>query len=48
MYHYWLADFYENIPPESVFAQEGTKLPIDPLWQSPFIGKTIEDVAKFM
>ncbi|KAM3422922.1 hypothetical protein BST61_g405 [Cercospora zeina] len=45
----WLADDY-NVLPDFYFSapsDPGTKLPLDPDWQSPFRGKTATDAARF-
>jgi len=49
VYELWLADSYDNLSPEDPRrAPDGTKPPIDPLWRSPFAGKTPEDAAEFV
>jgi hypothetical protein len=45
----WLADKYENLPDyANGLSLEGTATPIDPEWQSPFIGQTIDEAMDFI
>ena len=45
----WLADYHENLPDyRPNYNTLGTKPPIDSAWQSPFVGKSIADVANFV
>jgi hypothetical protein len=46
----WLADTYDTLPdynPENPGA-EGTLIPVDGGWRSPFVGSSVETVAAFI
>jgi hypothetical protein len=44
-----LADTYDTLPDYARgFSPGGTTAPIDANWRSPFIGKTVPDVVKFI
>ena len=44
----WLADDYNNIPDLTGLFVEGTEVPIEENWRSPFIGATLDDVAEYL
>jgi hypothetical protein len=45
----WLADTYDSLPDFHPKLQySGTPHPVDQSWASPFVGKSIEDVANFI
>lgn len=47
---FWLADNHDTIAAMPSDTEEGTssETPIDPHWQSPFVGKPIDDILNFM
>lgn len=45
----WLADKYDELPDYSGgMSARGTEAPIDAAWQSPFVGKTVQDALAFV
>lgn len=47
--HLWLADSYNSLPDyRQNYEICGNKSPVNPDWQSPFIGKSIEEAANFV
>ncbi|KXS95496.1 hypothetical protein AC578_8802 [Pseudocercospora eumusae] len=48
-YYLWLADSYDKLPEiDEEQRTVGTVPPVDASWQSPFIGKTIQEAAEFV
>lgn len=44
----WLADTYDSLHDYDGATHEGTDIPVDPSWHSPFIGKSAADAVEFI